>query len=264
LVLVANAPGSQFDLLRDQIAGPVRDVGPTACVALEGRNFHGHRGRPWQAARGNLHLSAAWPTRLPAATWAACLSMLPAVAVVDALTAVTNGAVRPGTKWVNDVLVPAGKLAGVLTATQVLGGDIDLVVFGIGLNVATAPQIEPTPFVPSAACLRECEGADRVTLGAVLRALIDALASRLVRLEHEGPLPVWRDYVRSSLVVGRRVRVWDERAIEGLEMPAWPAAIAAGVVTGIGPDLTLSIEGSAGPVARGRLAFEEACAAFEA
>lgn len=122
LFVVADAPRSQFDLLHQQLAGPVRDVGPVACLALDGLGFHGHHGRRWSAAAGNLHLSVALATTLPAASHAASLSMLPAVAVCDAVRTATAGTVSPAIKWVNDVVVPEGKLAGVLTATRVLGG----------------------------------------------------------------------------------------------------------------------------------------------
>lgn len=263
LVLIEHAPHSQFDQLRGPLAGLVRDIGPVVCLALDGRGFHGQRGRPWRAAAGNLHLSAAVPVRWPVATHAAALSMLPAVAVVDAVTAATGGAVRPAIKWVNDIVVPAGKLAGVLTSTQVLGGDIDLVVMGIGLNVASEPLVDPTPFVPSVACLSHCPGGERVGLAAALWAMLDALARRLALLEARGPSPIWRDYVAASAVLGRRVRVWDESASENADVRMWPRPLAAGVVTDIGPDLTLALEGGRDRIERGRLALEEACQRFE-
>jgi biotin-[acetyl-CoA-carboxylase] ligase BirA-like protein len=262
LLVVAHATASQYDLLRGELADVVHRAGPVACLALEGRNFHGQRGRPWMAAPGNLHLSVAIPVRLPVATYAASLSMLPAVTVVEAVRAATGGAVRPGIKWVNDIVVPAGKLAGVLTATQVLGGDIDLVVIGIGINVAAAPRVEPTPFVPAVACVSRCEGGERVTLPAVLWAVLDALAARLSVLDREGPSRTWHDYARSSIVTGQRVRVWDERLPEGADPRTWPAPLAAGRVAAIGPDLALTFDGRAERIDRGRLAFEDVCRTF--
>ncbi len=74
--------------------------------------------------------------------------MLPVVALVDAVRAVTGGALRPGIKWVNDVLVDGRKIGGVLTSTQTQGDRVSAVLLGIGLNVATAPPVPPTPFVP--------------------------------------------------------------------------------------------------------------------
>jgi BirA family biotin operon repressor/biotin-[acetyl-CoA-carboxylase] ligase len=215
VIVTSRAPSSRFDLLRGPLASHVSDLGPVACVALDGDGFHGHHGRRWSAAAGNLHLSAALPARLRAATLGAALSMLPAVAVCDAIATVTGGAVQPSIKWVNDIVVADGKLAGVLTTTRLLGGEIGHVVFGIGVNVAVAPAIEPTPFVPSTACLKRCPGGEPIGLGALLWAVLDALTARLAHLHVDGAAAVHQEYVRRSLVLGRHVRVWDDRATDG-------------------------------------------------
>lgn len=262
LVVVRDAPASQFDVLGGQLADVVRDSGPVACLALEGRHFHGRRGRPWNAVAGNLHLSAAVPVRLPAATHSVSVTMVPAVAVVDAIARVTGGRVAAGIKWVNDILVDERKIAGVLAATHVLGDDIDLAVVGIGVNVAVAPAVPPTPFVPSVGFLRQGPGGEHVTLGAMLWAVLDALAARWDRLRAEGPAPLFTAYRRASLAIGRRVRIWTEDATDGHDMAAWPPPFAAGLVVDVGDDLAVSLHGRREPVRAGRLAFEEACEAF--
>jgi hypothetical protein len=120
-LIVAEAPSSQFDTLGELLACGLIRPGPTACVALPGRSFHGQRGRPWLSAPGNLHLCAAIPEPGLAAREARSLPMLSAVALVDAVRSMTGGALRPGIKWVNDVLVEGRKIGGVLTATQTQG-----------------------------------------------------------------------------------------------------------------------------------------------
>lgn len=256
VAITSHAPVSQFDLLH-ALAPQVLAAGPVACLALDGDGFHGHHDRAWAAAPGNLHLSVALPTRLSAATAGASLSMLPAVAVCDAVATVTGGAVRPAIKWVNDIMVPAGKLAGVLTRTRVLGRAIDLAVFGAGVNLATAPAIPPTPFVPATACLRECPGAEGVTLGALAWATLDAFAARLGHLTLHGPGPLAEDYRRVSLVLGRHVRIWDDRATSGVNSQDWPPPLAEGVVTAIGDDLSLTVDGRRETVHQGRLVLGE-------
>ena len=211
---------------------------------------------------GNLHLSVAVPLDLPVAPNAAAMSMLPAVAVLDAIDAATRGCVRAGIKWVSDVLVDGGKVAGSLTATRVLGDALGTAVFGIGLNVSVAPDVVPTPFVPVAGCLRQHAGSTRVTQGDMLRHLLQALATRVTRLRDEGPAPLARDYRRASIVVGRRVRVWDDAATSDIDPARWPPPRAAGLVTDVGPDLRLTLQGRLEPIDSGRLAFEDACQAF--
>src|SRR3989304_4098006 len=68
-LVVAEAPSSQFDTLREWLrggpgvprpgAGPELP-GPVACLAPSG-SFHGQRGRPWLSAPGNLHLCVVVP-----------------------------------------------------------------------------------------------------------------------------------------------------------------------------------------------------------
>jgi len=260
-MILADTPTSPFDTLRGRLAHLVGDSGPVACVALAGHGFHGFRGREWVAAPGNLHLSVALPLGLPASV-APALVMLPAVAVVDAVVAATRGAIRPGIKWISDVLVDERKVAGVLAATQVRGSDIDLAVLGIGLNVTTVPDLTPTPFVPSAGCLRQCAGGAGLGLGDVLREVLVALAVRVTRLRTEGPEPLAGDYTRASIVIGRRVRVWDEGTAADADPARWPPPRAAGLVVGVDRNLGLSLHGGHEPIGSGRLAFEEVCQAF--
>jgi len=135
------------------------------------------------------------------------------------------------------------------------------VAFGMGVNVVCAPSIEPTPFVPAVGCLRECAGAAQVTLRDVLWAVLAAVAKRLDGLHLGGHSALLAEYRRVSLVIGQKVRVWDERAVEG-DVTTWSAPSAAGLVADIEPDLSLRLEGRSQRVERGRLAFEEACRAF--
>jgi biotin-[acetyl-CoA-carboxylase] ligase BirA-like protein len=254
LVVVDRSPFSQFDVLPGFYDGDSPPGGPTACVAVAGDGFHGHRGRTWSALPGNLHLSVAVPDRLPADLGLA-MTMLPAVAVVDAVRRATEGAVVPSVKWVNDILVDGRKIAGVLTTTRIEGRELRLTVFGVGVNVERAPEVPPTPFVPAVGCLNDVAGADRVTVRSMLFGLLHTLAARYRELKAEGPGPLLDAYRAHSAVIGREVVVWPEGIPEGAPPQAWPPPLAEGRVLSIRPDLSLDIEGVAEPVAKGRLAF---------
>jgi BirA family transcriptional regulator, biotin operon repressor / biotin---[acetyl-CoA-carboxylase] ligase len=252
-LVVADAPSSHFDRLREGLAGGLELPGPTACLALAGQGFHGQRGRPWLSAPGNLHLCAAFPEPGLAARDAPSLPMLPAVALVDAVRAMTGGALRPGIKWVNDVLVGGRKIGGVLTATQTQGDRVSAVLLGIGLNVATAPPVPPTPFVPSVGCL--AESGSGVTLADAVAGVLAALGRRMVEVVTDGGGALLDAYRDASLVIGRDVRVFADP--ERGESPSTP--VARGKVYGIAADLSLILEGVDTPVASGRLAFAEDC-----
>jgi BirA family biotin operon repressor/biotin-[acetyl-CoA-carboxylase] ligase len=260
IVLVGEAAHSQFDVLRGLLAADPAAGCPVACLALAGRGFHGHRGRPWTALRGNLHLSAALAPDAPADRIGLALTMLPAVATVDALREVSGGALAPGIKWVNDILLEGRKVAGVLTSSQAQGSRLELAVLGIGLNVARTPPLVPTPFVPAAGCLRASPQGRHLALPDVFAALLAALARRAAELLREGPARLFAAYRAASLVIGRRVRVWPEGLDHTLPPATWPEPLAEGVVEEILPDLSLLLEGRSDPVSRGRLALVDGLA----
>jgi len=250
LALISEAPRSQFDALRE---GRAEHPGAVACVARTGRRFHGHRGRPWAARDGNLHLCAALRPGVPAGPLGPALAMLPAVAVTDAIR---SAGVPVGIKWVNDVLHEGRKVAGVLTATQSKGGRLDLVVLGIGVNVAVRPEVPPTPFVPDVGALPGVE------LPALLRETLDAVERRFRELVADGPASIADAYRERSVILGRRVRVYGEGIPESTPAAEWPEPLAAGVVRSIEPDLSLRIDGAERPIRRGRLAFEASAREF--
>ena len=96
LVIVDQAPRSQFDVLKELTAGHAKWPANVACVALTGQGFHGHRGRPWQTERGNLHLSAACRMEVDASACGLSLTALPAVGLMDVLTDCGGWTAAPG------------------------------------------------------------------------------------------------------------------------------------------------------------------------
>lgn len=254
-VILAEAASSQFDALREALGEGLGLPGPTAAVALTGRGFHGQRDRPWASAPGNLHLSAVVPGPGLSAAALPALPMLPVVALVDAVRALSGETLRPGIKWVNDVLVDGRKLGGVLTSTQTRGDQVTAVLLGIGLNLATAPPVPPTPFVPRVGCL--ADAGTRVTWEAAMAAVLAALGRRLTELIARGPAALLDAYRHSSLVIDREVCVCADRGPGETRVEVRPAPILRGTVRAIAADLSLILEGVEAPVTGGRLAFAE-------
>lgn len=256
IILLGSAPRSQFDALGELAAAGFVLPGALAAVAGESPRFHGFHGRTWQSAPGNLHLTAAIPLDEMDIGNSAALTVLPAVSLADAIDAATGGTVRPRIKWVTDLYVDGGKVAGVLTRTLVSGRKVDVVLHGIGVNVSHAPPIHPTPFVPAAGIVRG------VQLPALFQNVLSALARRYRELISLGPAPLMTAYRESSCIIGRRVRIYPEGHDELAPVEAWPAPLVAGLVVGIAEDLLLRVQGTDRPVGIGRLAFEEDCQRF--
>lgn len=245
--LTARSSVSQYDTLRQVIAGRQDLPGHGVCLALSGRDFHGQQGRPWQAVAGNLHLSLALRCDLSAADCSLALTMLPAVAVTDVLSQLARtdpGAAEVGIKWVNDILIGGQKAGGVLTSARSQDGRIESCVLGIGLNVAAAPAVAPTPFTPGVTCLRDHFHLPEDMLVTVLRSVLDAVANRFEQLTDQGPGPLLLAYRSASVVLGKMVKIQSENM-------ASPAR--TGRVLAIGPDLALTLDDAPQPVTSGRL-----------
>jgi biotin-(acetyl-CoA carboxylase) ligase len=255
IVVLSATRVSQFDAL-DRLMGNGRfRAHPTACLALEGEGFHGQRGRTWAGAAGNLHMSVAVPVDREAAQVGLGLSMLPTVAALDAIAEATAEAVRPGIKWVNDIVIGDRKLGGVLTAAHTTGCTIDDVLWGIGINVEVAPHIPATPFVSATTCVRAHRGGESATVPCVFWALLAAIARRHRELTRFGYGALLSAYRTGSVVLGRKVQVWDEAACTGEDPAEWASPWAAGTVIGIADDLSLTLAGHPTPVSKGRLAL---------
>ena len=98
---------------------------------------------------------------------------------------------RPGLKWPNDLVVDDRKLAGVLAQ-----GELPAVVVGIGINVNWDGE------VPNGGVAANQVAGRAVDLEALLTAVLESLGRRYGDWED-----VARDFRRSSVTVGREVRV---------------------------------------------------------
>ena len=252
LLVVEHASGSQFTTLQAALRDGARLPQDLACLALAGSGFRGQRGRAWEALRGNLHLILLAQLDLPAASVQTALTALPAVATARAIEGATRGRVRPGLKWVNDLLLAERKIGGVLSATQLLGGRVTYALVGIGVNVARSPDVPRHPSLPPTGSLAGLAGAAAPSLTELTLALLVELDVAVAQLRSGGGSELVEDYRRRSVVVGRRVAIWP---VNDGAMAAEP--LATGRVLALRPDLGLELEGYDEPVYAGRLTLLE-------
>jgi len=250
IFLIDRAPTSQFEALRTIWREGLTLPDGLVALALEGDGFVGQRQRGWTALRGNLHLTLHYHLDLPAASVEAALIMLPAVAAAESIRRMSEGRCAPLIKWVNDLVLPTGKVAGVLTATQIEGRQVSGVLFGIGVNIDQAPAIFPSPFVPAAATLGDADRALRGSLPGLCTTLIAALDEALRALREQGPDPLYQRYRAGSVCIGQTVGLWP---VSCNDLQAPPPT--QGRVLDILPDLSLVLEGYAEPVRNARLAL---------
>jgi BirA family transcriptional regulator, biotin operon repressor / biotin---[acetyl-CoA-carboxylase] ligase len=243
-----SAPVSQYDQLVELLrAGhPVADG--TACLAVEGANFHGFRGRTWSALRGNIHLAAYFAPRRRIEQFATVFTAMAAVSLVEAILGLPQLRARVGIKWVNDILVDGAKVGGVLAHTQSNGQHVESVVLGLGLNVEATPRVSRSAFVPAVASLRDF-AADpaSVNAGAALGLLLSRLSSNYQMVLARGHAPIMDKYRSHSAVVGEEVTICTEPGYNPARI------IAAGRVRDVGDSMELYIAGRPDPVTHGRL-----------
>jgi BirA family biotin operon repressor/biotin-[acetyl-CoA-carboxylase] ligase len=166
----------------------------------------GRRGRSWVDTPGESLLMSIVlrpeisPARAPQ------LSLVAAVAVVDALRAV---GIAAAIRWPNDVMVEERKICGMLPeAVTTREGALEHVILGIGLNVNQREFVAPLHALATSARIETGRPhAVGDMLGAVLASLDEWYASFV-----EGGLvalrPAWLERTQS---IGRRARAADGR-----------------------------------------------------
>lgn len=202
----------------------------TIVVAASQRAGRGRDGRVWASPPGGLYVSAVVRPPLPI-THVPPMTLAIGVGLCDAARA--HGAPAE-LKWPNDALVAAGgrwrKLAGVLVEAQTQGRRLDAVIVGIGVNLATSPEVGGG--APTISLAEAC-GAEAIDRDAFLATL----------LAH---VEIWLDrYVASGLPVV--ASAWQARMARGLVARATvDGAPRTGDVIGLDGDGALLVRDATG------------------
>ena len=244
--LAKEFDGSQYDMLRDLSWQEQSTLGSVIALAETGRGFHGQRGRAWVAPRGNVYLCAAFPLDMAVSELGPSLMILPAVAAAEAIELASHGVVKPGIKWVNDLLVEGQKVAGVLSSASLFGERVRWGLVGIGINVSTLPEVDRDPAVPGVAALtRYCP---ELSLAMVVPALLASLARWRELLMVGARDALFEAYRERAVFVGQNVAIYAEGQDMTKDMPLYK-----GIVESLKPNLNLKIAGYDELVRGGRM-----------
>lgn len=154
----------------------------------------GRRGRHWVSEPGNLYASLLTAPSGPRAGLSR-VSFVAALAVYDALVEAGAPAGRLACKWPNDVMADDCKIAGIL-----LESDADLVIVGIGVNLAHAPGDQRRPTT-------SLQAAFGIVLSprAMLEMLDACMQRRLAAYARDGFAPLRADWVARAWRLGAHV-----------------------------------------------------------
>ncbi len=193
------------DLLAEVRAGR----GTVRCLVAGHQSAgRGRRSRSWRdqgpgGAESSLLCSLAWP--LPRGCELTGLSL--AVGVWLAQSLQTLGLREARLKWPNDLLLGAGKLAGVLVEVAD-AAQARWVVIGIGLNLRLPEGLEHAASLDQAGV--------QAGRWQVLRALLPRLLSGLQSFSQQGFAPWMEEWNRLHAWAGRPVQVLEEQGSQGL------------------------------------------------
>lgn len=173
-------------------------AGPLWILALRQTAGRGRRGRGWTDPAGNFAASLAIRLNEPPARLA-LRSFVAALALHDALDALTGLGAALALKWPNDVLLSGGKLSGILLES----GPGGALVVGIGVNLRAAPPAEPGAAFPPVS-LRAETGFD-IGPETLLAHLAPAFAAWETRLATYGFGPLRTAFLARAARLGETV-----------------------------------------------------------
>jgi BirA family transcriptional regulator, biotin operon repressor / biotin---[acetyl-CoA-carboxylase] ligase len=176
----------------------------TVVTATHQSAGRGRRGRQWLDAPGeSLLLSIVLRPPVPPGR-APQLSLVTAVAVVDALG---GAGVHAAIRWPNDVMVCERKICGILPeAVTTPEGALEHVILGIGLNVNQRDF--PAPIGDVATSVR-IETGRAHALEELLAALLGALGGWYRRFLEGGLAAIRPAWLERAQSIGRRARAAD-------------------------------------------------------
>lgn len=172
----------------------------------------GRRARPWSSPPGNVHATLVMRPPEPAPV-VALRSFVAALALFDALSAVTDSPRALALKWPNDVLLSGGKVAGILLESQSAGPGVAVLAIGIGVNLIAHPdptQVEPGGLRPVSV---HSETGTRLSPQAFLDALAPAYAAWEDRFTTRGFAPIREAWLARAARLGEPIRAHTGTAI---------------------------------------------------
>jgi BirA family transcriptional regulator, biotin operon repressor / biotin---[acetyl-CoA-carboxylase] ligase len=194
--------------------GAAEGIVVIADAQSEGR---GRAGKPWYSPPGlNLYLSVLLRPSLEVRK-AAPLTFIGSLAVADTIDAEGG---HSQVKWPNDVLLTDKKVAGMLAELHAVGGKVEVLVLGIGVNLNVERDMLDRALGEAAwgaISLKEVLGreVERAAFAATLLENLEMRYQQFLADEGKAVMQEWK--ARSFL--GRRVTVIEEEArLEGIAL----------------------------------------------
>ncbi len=200
LCIVPSTPSTNT-LLKQQYATAPHGFTVLAQEQTAGR---GRLGRAFCSPKGGLYMSILLRVQLPLSQLH-LITLAAAVSVCQAIEQLCD--IRPGIKWVNDILLGDKKLCGILTEASIEGetGAVDFAVLGIGVNLALAPSLPPEIQQIACALNQYCSQPPR--RAALAAAILEHTEANLNLLLQNTPAALLCAYRRRLCMLEKRIQV---------------------------------------------------------
>ncbi len=146
------------------------------------------------------------------------MPFLTLVASIALAETIKNEGANTLIKWPNDILINWKKVAGVLTAMQPRGDEVDFVVVGVGVNLNMTRETmkkEMGEVAEIATSLRE-ELGHEIERARFTADLINEIEIWYQRFLKNGKSPIIKEWMRRWGAINRRVQVkFNETVVEG-------------------------------------------------
>jgi BirA family biotin operon repressor/biotin-[acetyl-CoA-carboxylase] ligase len=179
---------------------------PDGCmvIAEEQTRGRGRLGRKWYSpSQSGLWFSLVLRPEVRAEI-STTVSLATALGVAAALE--DRYSIPARIKWPNDVVVHRRKICGILTEAEFLGGELNFVVVGVGINLLGEESDFPRELRGIATSLR-MESGGQISRSEVLAALTAGIEKMYLRLRVQGFSGIRRELLGKSSLIGRVVRV---------------------------------------------------------
>ncbi len=110
----------------------IKDLNVDCVIAKSQTGGRGTNNRKFFSPNGGIYLSLKLKPKIPLEKLS-LITPFTAVALAKSIEKVTG--LKPKIKWVNDIYISGKKVAGILTESKILSGNIDYVIVGVGVNV---------------------------------------------------------------------------------------------------------------------------------
>lgn len=180
-------------------------IGAHWFMAVEQTAGRGRRARTWTSPRGNFHATLVMRLAEPPAV-IALRSFAAALALREALVALTGLPEAFALKWPNDVLLNGAKVAGILLENSGQSDGTSHLAVGIGVNLIAAPTLNDLESGALAAVSVLAETGLRFDPGLLLDHLAPAFARWEKVLRTSGFTPVRVEWLTHAARLGTHIR----------------------------------------------------------